>query len=740
MATNPTQRMPLDGDHIFDEHDDQSDDESLFGSPPPSPGTGRPLSLALPSGGLDSEQNVGTLALPGSHNPSKLPVDSAVSLLDACHHPFVIQSTCTSTPAQKIGRTASLAPISTDPDTGSHPPRSSADGTQKKRKRTKKSSGITPNPTPGPSIQLPPSDTPVPPNFLRNQQALLGIAGLVANINPASLSVRRHNQGNGPNNPIVVEDEGTTLPCSGHPTAPTPAQLLATLSAQKELFPVLEQLLNILRRGLEPSTQPPPDPPQPPPKRRKLSRVPAGAADWDVPFPFPPGEGPPDYKEKWTNERCERLISDFITLLREGTNKAAASAKRATSQPAPRSSAQSHSTSTRWSVPPTSGNRRSSSSNYVPLPPDAYLRPTLPHSYAAFLPTPAATESLDLGMELLASIFGAVMPTQDSHLSDENTSGPPMESLPSEFDIDLLLLDLMGTSPSQGGLSGIGSPAPSFEETSTPALSHSPGPSQSIASGPSPMTPSFDSSFVMCPPSPSDSVTSRRDQVGIFGSAPRLEPQDGAYFNQSESLYGDLMKRGMFTEMELGMDVDSDFRRVFGIEDTAQCEAIVANQPPHFCDTLRMDFPTFPDPELLSQEFGIPGPAVPSSNGHVPSTPLPSSAPSRGAFDVLPFFVAHQDPPHSSSNTERPAPTTTSFQRQRPVPKRPTPPLPASKGKAAATFAVAKKRREGVIQQARDLRRHLLADIGKSKVQLWELTMEQGVLTRMSKDERLKKS
>jgi len=38
-----------------------------------------------------------------------------------------------------------------------------------------------------------------------------------------------------------------------------------------------------------------------------------------------------------------------------------------------------------------------------------------------------------------------------------------------------------------------------------------------------------------------------------------------------------------------------------------------------------------------------------------------------------------------------------------------------------------------------DLRRHLLVDIGKSKVQLWELTMEQGVLTRMSKDEKLKK-
>ena len=741
MAANPTQRMPLDGDHMFDDHDDQSDDESLFGSPPPSPGTGRSLSLALPSGGLDSEQNVGTLALPGSHDPSKLPVDSAVSLLDARHHPLETQSPCASTPTQTTNRTSSLALAVIGSDTVSRPSRSSTSGTQKKRKRTKKSSNTPSTPTPGPSIQLPPSDAPVPPNFLRNQQALLGIAGLVANINPASLSTRRHNQGNDPNNPIVVEDEGGALPRSGHPTAPTPAQLLATLSAQKELFPVLEQLLNILRRGLEPSTQPPPFPSQPPPKRRKLSRVPAGAADWDVPFPFPPGEGPPNYKEEWTNERCERLISDFVTLLREGANKAAsrASAKRATSQPAPRSSAQFNSTSTRWSVPPTNGNHHSISSNYVPLPLDTYLRPTLAHSHTAPFSTPTTAESPDPILDLLASMFGTVIPPQDSHPSNVNTLDPSADPLPLGFDIDPLLLDLMGTGPSQGGLSGIGSPAPS-EEGSTPALSHSPGPSQSVASGPSPMTPNFDPSFTICAPSPSDSAVSQRDRVGTFGSGPRLEPQDGAYLNQSEPLYEDLIRRGMFTGMELYMDVDDDFSRVFGMEDNEPCEPSVAVGSPHFCDTSRMDFSTFPGLELLSGGFEVPDQAVPVSNTHAPSTLLPSSVLSQGSSDVPAFFAPPQNPLHPSLNTKPPAPTSTSLQRQRPVPKRPPPPILPSKGKAAATLAVAKKRREDAIQQARDLRRHLLADIGKSKVQLWELTMEQGVLTRISKDERLKKS
>ena len=741
MAANPTQRMPLDGDHIFDDHDNQSDDESLFGSPPPSPGTGRSLSLALPSGGLNSEQNVGTLALPGSHNPSKLPVDSAVSLLDARHHLFETQSFRVSVPAQTTSHAISLAPKMADSDTGSRPSRSSTNGIQKKRKRAKKSSNTTSVSTPGPSIRLPPSDAPVPPNFLRNQQALLGIAGLVANINPASLSTRRHNQGNDPNNPIMVEDEGTILPRSGHSTAPTPAQLLTTLSAQRELFPVLEQLLNILRRGLESSTQPPPNPSQPPPKRRRLSRVPAGAVDWDVPFPFPPGEGPPNYKEEWTNERCERLISDFITLLREGANKAAAraSAKRATSQPAPQSSTQSHSTSTRWSVPPMNGNRRSPSSNYTPLPLDAYLRPTLPHSYTAPLLDPTTAESSDLSVDLLASIFDAVMPPQDSHLSNMNTFSSSIDPSPLGFDIDPLLLDLMGTGPSQEGLSGIGSPAPSSEEGSTPALSHSPGPSQSTVSGPSPVTPSFDPSLVICAPSPSDSVVSQRDRVGIFGSALRLGHQDGAYLNQGDSLYEDLMRGELFTGMELGMDVEDDFSRVFGMDDDEPCAPSVAADSPHFCDTSGVGFPIFPGSEL-SEEFGMPNQAVPLSNMHASSTQLPSSVLPQEASDVSALFVPPQDPLHSSLDTKPPVLTTMSLQRQRPVPKRPTPPIPPSKGKAAATLAVAKKRREDAIQQARDLRRHLLADIGKSKVQLWELTMEQGVLTRMSKDERLKRT
>jgi len=184
----------------------------------------------------------------------------------------------------------------------------------------------------------------------------------------------------------------------------------------------------------------------------------------------------------------------------------------------------------------------------------------------------------------------------------------------------------------------------------------------------------------------------------------------------------------MFTEMELDMDVGGDFSRVFGMEEDVSCDPSVASQPPHFSDTSGAVPLPFPASESSSQ--GVDGQAVLSVN-----TILPQGVP-----DISAFFAPQQDLLPPPLDTQPLVPTTASLQRQRPVPKRPPPVIPPSKGKAAATLAVAKKHREDTIQQARDLKRQLLTDIGKSKVQLWELTMEQGVLTRMSKDQRLKES
>jgi len=191
--------------------------------------------------------------------------------------------------------------------------------------------------------------------------------------------------------------------------------------------------------------------------------------------------------------------------------------------------------------------------------------------------------------------------------------------------------------------------------------------------------------------------------------------------------------------LELGMDVD-DMSRLFGVEMDVSRERSVANSPPHVCDPPGVELSAFSGLELLSQGPQTAGQGILSANTLAPNAPLPSSTLSRGASDIPSSFAPQQDPLPLSSNAELPTFTSTSFQRQRPIPKRPTPAIPPSKSKAVEAFATAKKRREDAIQQARELRRELLADIGKSKVQLWELTMEQGVLTRMSKDERLASS
>lgn len=465
-------------------------------------------------------------------------------------------------------------------------------------------------------------------------------------------------------------------------------------------------MLNILRCGVNSPVQPSPNL-ESPPKRRKLSRVPAGAADWDVPYPFPPGEGPPNYKEEWSNERCERLISDFITLLREGTNKAVAraSTQRASSQPAPQSSTQSNPTTPRRSLPPMNGNHRSPSSNYVPLSLDAYLRPTMPRSYAASA-TPATTQPVESHVDLFTSMFGAATPPPGGRIPDLDPFDSSIHPLLPGFDLESLLSNLMGTGPPREGPSGIASPAPS--EASTPALSHSPYPSQSVASGPSPTTPSFDPFFPSYSPPPPSSAACQQERVGILGPTHFLGPQGGM-------------------ELDVDMDVDDGFGRVFGFEGDAPCEPSVETRPPHFCDPASVQPPAFLGAELSTQGLG-------SANTQTSCTLQPSAV-SRATLDV-PAFFPPQDPLPSFSN----AFTTTSLQRQRPVPKRPAPPIPPSRSKAAETLVVAKKRREDVIQQARDLRRQLLADIGESKVQLWELTMEQGALTRISKDERLTKS
>ena len=340
----------------------EEDQDSLFGSPPPSPQiTGRPESpsLALPCSGVSGSrsststapatQNVGTIALPGSHPDSELAINPlALSLSHGVVHrpPAVPQRPSTS---MLTARRSSVPPTrsSSRIAASSSRPKPKA---KKKSRESSRSSTSEPTSPQGPEFNLPDPSAPPPANFLRNQENLLGRAGLVGGIKPAALP---YMPGSTPSNPILVDEEDDT-PILGRRsrlkeqpyidpallTAPTNQEIVSVLIGQKDIFPILEGVLKLVMRSAtgEAVTTGSKRPSSPksnnsrlkastsssqPVKKRKLNRVPAGATDWDVPYPFPDGEGPDAYRKTWERERGKQLISQLIKLIKTAARKAA---------------------------------------------------------------------------------------------------------------------------------------------------------------------------------------------------------------------------------------------------------------------------------------------------------------------------------------------------------------------------------------------------------------------------------
>ncbi|TBU48872.1 hypothetical protein BD309DRAFT_853057, partial [Dichomitus squalens] len=210
---------------------------------------------------------------------------------------------------------------------------------------------------------------------------------MVGGVNPANLSKTRYTRGTTAENPIVVEDEPTLAqqpsigkrpirPGPSDPSdlpRPTSEQILGTLLQQKNILPVVISLLRLLVPGAPSLASAPPSHPfytyshapatasrsprsqlpsfgaqtsaqtrsrspeqtnshhshgftAPPPKRRKLNSVPAGAGDWDVPYPFQEGQGPENYRSTWERERGKQLLADLVQLVRGAAQKAATKA------------------------------------------------------------------------------------------------------------------------------------------------------------------------------------------------------------------------------------------------------------------------------------------------------------------------------------------------------------------------------------------------------------------------------
>ncbi|KAL1702273.1 hypothetical protein EV121DRAFT_210465 [Schizophyllum commune] len=305
----------------------KSDTDSLFGSPPSSPRSPSP-GLALPSadnivripGAPEdaNDENVGTIALPGSHNFSELP--AAPLALSLSHAPRP--------PAQDHGRDTAAAPAkSTAQQDRARQPEAPVPPARGGTKRARRAA------SPGPS--RPRTTTTTTTRKRRRPQSPRPSVPTIA-------------PGDAPSRPIIVEDHPHLDP---RLPVPTTAEIVQTLMNTKEVLPLLLRTLLLVarsphlptaatspsgsatpsdrprRRRIGPSLKdaPPPPPPKDPSNKgkRKLTKVPAGAQDWDVPFPFQEGEGPEDYQQKWEKQRTRRLIGQLINLIKAAAKKTA---------------------------------------------------------------------------------------------------------------------------------------------------------------------------------------------------------------------------------------------------------------------------------------------------------------------------------------------------------------------------------------------------------------------------------
>ncbi|KAJ8515670.1 hypothetical protein ONZ45_g6966 [Pleurotus djamor] len=301
------------------------DEDSLFGSPPPE------VAPAISRGRSPSP----LLALPGiSTATPSLASSTSTPVASTSRLQITVQDDPTIASSEMGHQRSTRTQKSKSVTQNTRPPRPPP------KKKPKKSSRTSTR-THTPQIQLPDSSSLLPPNFLRNQTALFGLAGLVGRIKPATLMRGR---GTTRDNPIVIDpprdqsepvvDPSPEVILAELPTLTT-EEIVAALVNEKALLPLLESILKLhsslgvhqLARkenaaprgaGLFYASLPP----KHAKKRRKLE-VPAGAADWDIPYPFSDGEENQEYRLEWERARGRKLVKEFVELVRSAAEEAA---------------------------------------------------------------------------------------------------------------------------------------------------------------------------------------------------------------------------------------------------------------------------------------------------------------------------------------------------------------------------------------------------------------------------------
>ena len=757
--------MQVNGVHSLPAGDE--DDGSLFGSPPPSPpARGRSPQLALPAG-PGSAENVGTIALPGSHYCSELAIDPAVLFLN---RRLSTRNLDTPTTATTITTTTTSTPASTPtphPLTPSSIPNAVTNkapisrGSPRGPKNSKSGKERSTTPRLPPPIHFPGPDEPPPSNFLRSQQALLGHAGLIGGLDPSTLSTRYH-KGATSKNPIIVEDEldpprlgkrGTYSLDSSSLPSPSNEEVVSSLVKQKNIFPVLESLLRLLSGTEPPNTFPATQPSPPPPgsngstderggaapKRRKLNTVPAGAADWDVPYPFQQGEGPSQYRVRWEKERLKQLVSQLAVLIKGARRSAAARTylqQRADSlspvtppNPPYQTPFQQH-PSADMSI-----RQQQDMSAFISGVRDVVSMRTAPPLSRTSEDSPQTTPLDDLVASLYNSIPPASSPSnQTSYSSFSDLSQhhcPPadahataLDALPVDFE-QFLAMFRLSPSPSTGGSTD----SPGVE---VPTASHANPADQYLLHG-TPMVPDD------IPDSMIDPVLLRRS----FNSNSEVDPSKNTFTD------GQGPSTPTFLQSPIA-STSSLFDPLTPTEDLSLDPEVYGPEQGRF--QLSSHRPRVPQ-GLVNAIAEDPINTAALLLQIAKFAPLPAAAPSKSQLLPLPASRSLSIEPRTPVPTLSPRPFPTSTATMTAMTSRASSAVPRQDPTVSAIAPTAQilslldQRRlsqvtsgnktlnkQDLIRRAKDRRQHLMAELERAKVELWEATIEQGVLNHLMKD------
>ncbi|KAJ3714254.1 hypothetical protein C8R42DRAFT_683522 [Lentinula raphanica] len=711
------------------------EEDSLFGSPPASPRSGRSPSpaLALPSRSesIVNLQNVGTIALPGSHCNSKLPIDTIalpLSQSDQGISPSLAQS------QTDVGHPVSHSP-SSQPSQPSTPSTSRATSRGPVPVRTKTNKGRREHESHTHSVRLPPPEIPLPdptapppPNWLRSQSALLGHAGLVSGITPSTLR-SRYPRGSTVKNPIVIDDEGRDIriKCTHDRSKPTPRyhlpvnsslptpsiqEIAQILIKQREIFPVLHDISKLLQKRPTDHISHRPSP-GPVFKKRKLNKVPAGAVDWDVPYPFSPGEGPSAYTSTWEQTREKQLVSQLVSLIKAASRKAAIRKYLEQQQSSKLQSSQDQ--------PDPSCSKECDPVMPKEILADASNNPVKSNDSSTETSPAPESSSFD---EFLASLI-ATSKSEDSDEAATNTdlnslfTGTHSQAITPELDQAVIdnCLSLFQTyqvpyahEQTATQFSEFSSSVPYFSEA--PSNLHLPLDIGSWnGASEMPLSLSLPNSTIDC--SPSTSLPMDIDQTFDYRSADLLTSTDVSHLGLS-------VQPNPAENTHTFIHPSLSFQNSFGhaklmlpIQSTAVDGLVTPNS------TRR----TIEEPTLFSSnstmiEATVAGRGRPASSGMVD---LPTGSDTQSTQENLLSFPTILSLSSFPSDVESPsAPTGTSSVFN--------PPHVRPYKSSSRTIE-----KNELLKRARDRRAQLAEEVLKTRMQLWETTIEHGVLTRLAK-------